>query len=103
MLESTILIIFIISLGGVALILARKIPHLVELNLKSGSSLQKNILILGVQNRVKDFFIFFEKQLLTYKVLSWSKIAILKIETHIDALLHKARAKAQQKSRNSKK
>ena len=102
MIELIILIIFICSLGGVLFILARKIPVLVELPQNGASRFSKHKIILKIEERFKDFYNLFKKQIILHKFLSWVKCQTLKIETKIDSLLHKIRKKAQQAEKDLK-
>ena len=86
-------IIFIISLGGVLFILARKAPALGALSQNGTTGIKKHHYILGVENKIKDIFLAFEKQIYLHKFLSWAKVMILKLETKVDHLLHSIRKK----------
>jgi hypothetical protein len=99
MIEFIIFIIFIISLGGVLFILARKIPVLTSLPQNGTTGIRKHRIILNTENKIKDFLVFFEKQIFLHKFLSWVKVMTLRIETRIDHSLHKIRKKAQQKGK----
>ncbi|MEK7080285.1 MAG: hypothetical protein AAB925_00430 [Patescibacteria group bacterium] len=102
MLELIFSVIFIISFGGVLLILARKIPALITLPQNGRTGIKKHRLILDVEEKIKEAFIYFEKQILLHKLLSWVKCLTLKAETRIDHLLHSIRKKAQQVDKNLK-
>lgn len=93
--ESIILAIFVCSFGGALFILIRKIPVLSSLPQNGTTGIRKHRTILGVENKVKDIFVFFEKQIFLHKLLSWIKIMTLKIETWVDKNLHNIRKKAQ--------
>lgn len=94
--DSIVLIIFIISFGGVLFILARKIPMLSSLPQNGSTGFRKNKIIVNIEDRIKEVSVFFEKQIFLHKILSWIKIMVLRIETKIDVLLHKIRKKNQQ-------
>jgi hypothetical protein len=94
--ETIVLIILVCSLGGVLFILARKIPSLNLLPHNGSTGIRKHQIILNAENKIKNLFVFFEKQIFMHKLLSWIKVITLKIETRTDALLHKIRKKAQQ-------
>lgn len=94
--ESIFLAIFVFSLGGIILILARKLPLLNSLPQNGSADIRKHHIILNIEKRVRDVFVIFEKQILLHKFLSWTKVMVLKIETQIDVLLHKIRRKAQE-------
>jgi len=92
-----ILIIFVISLGGILFILAHKIPALVGLPQNGKSGISGSWLVSGLEDIIKKFVEPFQKQIFLHKILSWIKVVILKIETRIDNLLHKIRKDAQKK------
>ncbi len=100
--ESVALIIFVCSLGGVLLILARKIPALNSLPYTGTHEIKKHHIILSIENRIKEFLVAVEKQIFLHKLLSWVKIVILKAETKVDVLLHRIRKKAQQIDKQNK-
>jgi hypothetical protein len=93
--ESIVLIIFICSLGGVLLILIRKIPVLNDLPQNGSIGFKKHPVVSNIENKIKEFFIYFEKQIFLHKFLSWVKVMTMKIEVKIDHLLHGIRKKAQ--------
>jgi len=94
--ESIALIILVCSLGGLSLILIRKVPTLTVLPHNGSTGIRKHRIILNAEDKVKGILVFFEKQIFLHKFLSWVKIMTLKIETRVDVLLHKIRKKAQQ-------
>ncbi len=94
--ESIVLAIFVISLGGALIILSRKIPVLSTLPQNGTTGFQKHQYISEIENKIKKVLIFFEKQIFLHKLLSWTKVLILKIEVRVDHLLHKIRSKAQE-------
>ena len=98
-------IIFIIGIGGVLIILARKIPVLNSLPQNGSTGIKRYKIISEAENKIKDFLIIFKKQIYLHKFLSWVKVMALKIETIVDKRLHKIRKKAQQmdKDLNEKK
>ena len=100
--ESIILAIFVCSFGGVLLILARKIPVLITLPQNGTTGIKKHHYILEAENKIKDIFVFFEKQIYLHKFLSWVKVMTLKIETKVDYSLHKIRKKAQKANKDLK-
>ena len=102
LIESIILIIFVISLGGILFILARKLPVLNSLPQNGSTGIREHHIILNIENKIKNVFVYFEKQIYMHKFLSWVKVITLKIETRIDALLQKIRKKAQQVDRENK-
>ena len=102
MIEFIFSIIFIISLGGILFILARKIPALITLPQNGRTGIKKHRIILDAEEKIKEFLIYFEKQILLHKLLSWVKVMTLKIETKVDHLLHSIRKKAQEVDKNLK-
>lgn len=97
MVELIVTIIFLASLFGVAAILIRKIPVLNSLPQNGSSGIKEHKIILGIENKIKEVLVFFEKQIFFHKFLSWVKVMTLKIETKVDHLLHKIRKKNQEK------
>jgi hypothetical protein len=100
--ESIALIIFILGLGGILLILVRKFPVIKALPQNGTTGIRKHHIILDVENKIKDVFVFFEKQIFWHRLLSFVKVMTLKIETRVDVLLHKIRKKAQEVDKKSK-
>jgi len=100
--ESIVLVIFTISFGGVLLILIRKAPVLVELPQNGKIGIRDHHVILNIENKIKDIFVSFEKQILFHKFLSWVKVMTLKVEVKVDHLLHSIRRKAQNIDNNIK-
>lgn len=93
-------IIFLISLCAVLYILLRKMPALHKMPLDGTSGLEKLKVVSNTKNKFKDFYHdLFVKQTLLHKLLSFLKICILRIETKIDAWLHKIRRNSQQHKR----
>jgi hypothetical protein len=105
MFELIISIILVLSLGGLLFILAKKIPVLVTLSQNGTTGFRRHQFILGIENRIKETLVYFEKQILLHKFLSWVKCMTLKVETKVDHLLHSIRRKAQEvdKELNEKK
>jgi len=95
--ESIALIIFVVSLGGVLIMLEKKMPALSSLPQNGTTGIKKHKIILDIENKFKDFILFFKNQIFFHKLLSWIKVITLKIETRVDHLLHKIRKKAQKK------
>lgn len=102
MIQLIVFIIFLISTLIVAIMLYRKIPVLVELPQNGHHGIKKPKLVMNVENKIKDFYFhFFKKQMLLHKLLSWSKVSILKLENRIDVLLHGVRKKTQEVTKQS--
>lgn len=97
MFESIIAIIFVVSLLGVIFVLYRKLPALSSLPKNGTTGIKEHHYFLQIEKKVKEFFLFFEKQILLHKLLSFLKVAILKVETKIDNWLHRVRKNAQKK------
>lgn len=93
--ELVTIIIFAVSILGIAFILFRKLPVLVALPQNGTTGIRKHRIILDVENKIKDILLFFKKQIFFHKFLSWVKIMTLKVETRVDHLLHRIRKKAQ--------
>lgn len=90
-------IIFIVSVGALTFILYKKIPVLVKLPQNGRNVIKENEFVAEITNRIKNFYFhFFEKQMLLHKLLSKSRIWVLKIERRIDNLLHGIRKNAQE-------
>lgn len=103
MLTLIILIIFVLSFGGALFILARKIPILILLPQNGSSGIKKHKFIFEIEEKLKDFTLFFKKQIFFHKFLSWVKVMTLKIERNVDNMLQIIRKKAQQIDKNKNK
>ena len=62
--ELIFLIIFILSLCGILLILARKVPVLNSLPQNGSTGIRKHHVILDAENKIKEILISFEKQII---------------------------------------
>jgi len=102
MLQLIILIIFVLSAGGVIFILARKMPAIKSLPHNGTTGIRKHRIISAIEVKIKDIIVYFEKQIFLHKLLSWVKIMTLKIETKVDHLLHRIRRNAQQVEKKHK-
>ena len=102
MIELIILIIFIVSLSVVIFILARKMPALNSLPHNGTTGIKKHHHILELEQKIKEVLVYFEKQILLHKLLSWTKVITLKIETRVDHLLHRIRKNAQRVDKKNK-
>ena len=96
-------IIFLGSVLGIVFILYKKIPVLVELPKNGDHGLSKGKFILKIENRTKEIYALFSKQIILHKFLSWVKVMTLKAEIKIDTLLHRIRKKAQQTDKENGK
>lgn len=104
MVQLIALIIFLISFLAVAFILYTKMPILNALPKNGHHGIKKHKVILQIERVIKDkYFHFFEKQMLLHKILSKSRIIIMKTERRIDVLLHGIRKKAQQLDKETRK
>ncbi len=95
LIESIALAIFTVSFGGILLILAHKIPVLVELPQNGSTGFGKHKIVLKTEERIKGFYLIFKKQIILHKFLSWVKCLTIKAEVKIDHILHSIRRKAQ--------
>ena len=97
MIQLIAFIIFILSSSVVLFVLYKKIPVLIELPQNGYSGLKKPEFISNIEKKIKEHhFHFFEKQMFLHKLLSWSRIFILKVEKKIDIILQSIRKKAQE-------
>jgi hypothetical protein len=103
MIELIASVIFILSLGGIIFILARKVPVLVRLPQNGTSGIKDHRMFLSAKEKIKDIYFGFKKQVSLHKFLSFAKVTVLKIETQIDHLLHKIRKEAKEKRENDLK
>ncbi len=77
--------------------LYRKIPVLLTLSKNGHHGIKKPKALKAIEKKIKDMhFNFFEKQMFLHKILSKTKVWILKTETKIDHLLHGIRKNAQE-------
>lgn len=94
--ELIALIILILSLGGILIILYRKIPALIkfsELIEDSSQDVNKRNLILELKARIKDFIY---GRFFLQRILCKIKILTLKFEKLVDNLLQKLRKKSKE-------
>jgi hypothetical protein len=105
MIELILFIIFILSLAGVIFIVYKKIPAVSTLPKNGSAGIREHHIISGIEKKVKDILVAFDKQIWLHKILSWIKIITLKLEVKIDHLLHGIRKNAQKidKERKNKK
>ena len=89
MIELIIFVIFILSFAGLLFIFWRKMAVVNSLPSNGTTGIRKHRIILNIENRIKNVFVFFEKQIFWHKFLSWIKVMTLKIETRVDHLLQK--------------
>ncbi len=95
--------IFLISVLGIAFILTKKMPVLVQLPQDGHHGLKKPRLVADLEKKLKaHHFRFFQQQMLLQKLLSKSRLWILKIERWIDVALHGIRKKAQELDKKKK-
>jgi hypothetical protein len=102
MINSIILIIFFISIGGILLILIKKVPVLCTLPKNGGTGFKENKIILCIEEKVKDLLIYFKKQIYLHKILSWVKIIAIKIETKVEDIMRGIRKNAQKIDKEKK-
>ena len=91
MLEIIAIIIFLISVGGIALIIYRKIPLLLQLPKTKEVSQPEDSFVLQLKESAKEM-IPDKKNL--QKILSKIRILTLKAEKFIDTILQKLRKKS---------
>ncbi len=104
MIEIIASIIFIVSMTGVAVILYKKVPVLVELPQNGHHGLKKPEFIVNLEKKIKKHhFHFFEKQMFLHHLLSKTRIFVLKAESKIDHLLQDIRKKAQELEKGKRK
>ena len=97
MLQLIVFIIFLLSVLGIAFILYKKIPVLVELPQNGHHGLNKPKFVLKIEKRVESYYLrFFKKKIPLHRLLSKIRVLVLKIETQIYNLLHGIRKKAQE-------
>ncbi len=99
MFDLIISIIFIASVIGALIIVFKKIPVLSTLPKNGSTGLKRIKAIQSIENKIKDYLLFFTDGKLLHVFLSWLKCQILKIETWIDELLHGIRKKAKTQKR----
>jgi len=88
-------IIFLGSALAIVFILYRKVPVLVKLPQNGKIGIREHYIVSNIEDKIKDIFIYFKKQIILHKFLSWVKIVTLKTETKIDTYLHRIRKRAQ--------
>lgn len=104
MFQLVVFIIFLVSLSVTGFILYKKIPVLVELPQNGHHGISKPELVKKIEKKIKEkHFHFFEKQMLLHKLLSKSKIWILRIEAKLDNWLHGIREKNQEIAKKTKR
>lgn len=99
MIELFFLITLLISIAGIVFILSKKMPALNTLPHHGSAGIKKHKAVLKIQSKVKRISTYFENQIILHKLLSWIKIATLKVERIVDEKLHKIRKKAQKKNK----
>lgn len=103
MIQLIAFIIFLISVAGFTVILAKKIPVLTQLPENGHHGLKKHESIVRLEKKLRGLhFDFFHKQIWLQKLLSKSRVWILKAERKIDVLLHGMRKKAQELDKKKK-
>lgn len=97
MIQLIAFIIFLVSVLGIVGLLSKKIPVLSQLPQNGYHGIKKNEKIAAIEKKLKEFhFDFFKKQLVLHKLLSKTRVWVMKIERRIDVLLHGIRKKAQE-------
>ena len=77
-------------------------PDLHTLPHDGTTGIKKHKIVSSVELKIKEVFVYFEKQIFLHKLLSWVKIITLKIETKGDRLLQNIRKKAQKVDKDLK-
>ncbi len=104
MIQLIALIIFLLSCLGIFFIFFKKVPTLVQLPHNGSLGFKKHKLIARLEQKIKHHhFHLFQKQMLLHRILSFSKVWTLKIETKIDQLLQGIRKNAQELDRKMKR
>ena len=105
MIQLIVFIIFIVSAGGLIFLLYKKVPVLVELPENGHHGIKKPKFVLKIEEKVKEKYLhIFEKKTPLHKLLSKTKVWVLKTETKIDNILHGIRKNAQElDKKNGKK
>ena len=88
-------IVFLTSALAIVFILYRKVPALVKLPQNGKTGIREYYIVSNIEDKIKDIFLSFKKQIILHKFLSWVKIVTLKTETKIDTYLHRIRKRAQ--------
>lgn len=103
MVESIAIIIFLVSLLGIALVLFFKAPTVITLPKDSISDIKRSKIVSGAENRIRKVTSLFSDRIVLHKFLSWAKCRVIKIETWIDEMLHGIRKKAKEDKLNGKR
>ena len=97
MIQLITFIIFIVSASAIGVMLYKKIPVLTQLPQNGHYGFKKPEAIATLEKKIKAMhFDLFAKQMLLHKLLSKTRLWVLKTERKIDELLHGIRKKAQQ-------
>jgi len=97
MIQLIIFIIFMLSLSGLALIVWRKIPELMELPINGKVGVDKPKFISKLERRLVKIFSIFQQHIILHKILFSLKLIVSKIEHRIDIWLSSIRKNAQKK------
>jgi hypothetical protein len=101
--ESLFIAIFVVSLGGLGIMLARKAPVLSTLPKNGTTGIEKYGFFNKTEGKVKEFFRFLNDGIVLHRLLSWMKCKAIKMEAWIDSMLSGMRKKAKEKKLNNKK
>lgn len=101
MLQLISFVILVISLSGIALMLNRKIPALMNLPVNGKTSFKKYAFVEKFGHKTKEILEYFDHIAFIHKIVSLIKILVLKIEVKVDTILHSLRREA--KIKNDKK
>ena len=97
-------IVLLVSVVIITLILAKKIPTLNTLPHDGHHGIKKHTLIAKIESKIKDaHFQVFTKQVWLHKLLSNTRIGLLKLESKINDMLHGMRKKTEKLENETKK
>ena len=99
MIELIVLIIFLLSLGGIIFIMYKKLPILLQMP-ETQEGFQKEKFSKKFQERIKGFISF--DKLIVLRFLSKVRVYVLKIEKYIDSYLQRTRRNIIKKQQEDK-
>ena len=104
MIQLIAFIIFLLSLAGIVFILGRKAPILVKLPQNGHHGIKKPDVLLKLEQKIKEHhFHLFKRPMWLQRILSFTKIWILRSERKIDHMSQVIRKKVQQADKETKK
>jgi len=97
MIQLIAFIIFLVSLSAAVIVLYKKMPVLAGLPQNGHHGLRKPEVIIKIEKKIRErHFHLFQKQMLLHRILSKTRVWILRIERKIDEMLHGIRQNAQE-------